>query len=253
MYHIQYTDKNASMRDYKKLAPDELLVRSIFSTLQGEGPYAGEPALFIRLAGCNRGDKTTMGCEFCDTDFRLAESKIYTIAQLVYRATMETSDLVVLTGGEPMIQDNIVPLIDAMSRIDKYVQIESNGDRIARGYRPGMAILVVSPKIKGSVYKPLKEKVSNALDYLKFVVDARPESPYNTLPLWAFERGHSQIYISPLAVYKRAVALGEISSFWTDDLLDREATAANYRYAGFVAKTNNFRLSIQSHLLVDMP
>ncbi len=254
MYHIQYQDINASKKSYHHLKPDELLITKTWETLQGEGIYAGYPAFFIRTSGCDKGHKVE-SCPWCDTDFRLSEGKIYTIDQLVFQANAAHSHLVVLTGGEPALQPNLSALIAALNKIHKKVQIESNGDRLADGYAKGIATLVVSPKIVPSTqtYKPLREDVSNALDYLKFVVDARPESPYNTLPLWAFERDHSQIYISPLAVYKRAVALGEISSFWTDDLLDREATAANYRYAGFVAKTNNFRLSIQSHLLVDMP
>lgn len=254
MYHVQYADVNASSKSFSHLKADEVLVTNTWATIQGEGPFAGHPAYFIRVAGCNRGAKQG-DCSFCDTSFELANGKIYTIDQLVFKAKSQLSRLVILTGGEPSLQPNLMPLIKALFEADKKTQIESNGDRLADGYSKGMATLVVSPKITPSTkaYKPLRADVAKAVDFLKFVVDARPESPYNALPMWAYERDHSEIYISPLAVYKRAVHPGEIASFWTEDLLDREATAANYFYAGWIAKTNNFRLSTQQHLLVGAP
>ncbi len=84
------------------------------------------------------------------------------------------------------------------------------------------------------------------------MVDARVDSPYNALPIWAFERDHSRIYISPLAAYKRPVAVGEIASFWREGLLDKNLTSANYAYAAKLAQINNFRLSVQQHLLVNI-
>ncbi len=74
LFTPQHQDPAATVNTYVVQPEDTLLVRSSFMTIQGEGPYAGRPAYFIRLGGCNYGPKTHF-CQFCDTDFRLTESK----------------------------------------------------------------------------------------------------------------------------------------------------------------------------------
>ena len=57
LYNPQYLDWNISQKHFDKYEKDQLLVKSIFLTLQGEGPFTGRQAVFVRLAGCNRGWK----------------------------------------------------------------------------------------------------------------------------------------------------------------------------------------------------
>lgn len=80
-----------------------LWVQEIFPTIQGEGPSAGLPATFVRLAGC------PLRCHFCDTDF---ESSTWhpTINEILDQINSYSSKLIVLTGGEPFRQ-NIAPLL----------------------------------------------------------------------------------------------------------------------------------------------
>jgi 7-carboxy-7-deazaguanine synthase len=98
-------------------------VHSIFYTIQGEGPFTGTPAVFIRLAGCN------IQCEFCDTDYTVGRS-LRSINSIILEvnAVLQQNPigLVVITGGEPFRQD-IAPLINALMRQRFYVQIETNG------------------------------------------------------------------------------------------------------------------------------
>src|ERR1700756_5367366 len=86
-----------------------LAVQSIFYTLQGEGPFSGQPAVFIRLAGCN------LACTFCDTDFESGiENRMETDVLIEHVGNLlAASRLVVLTGGEPLRQ-NVGPLIDRL-------------------------------------------------------------------------------------------------------------------------------------------
>lgn len=127
-----------------------LRVVSIFSTIQGEGPFAGEPAIFIRLGGCN------LRCYFCDTDFETNQYRhsiedIVTTVKLLQQVTK--TDLIVITGGEPLLQ-NIVPLMKELVPENR-VQIETAGtvwvpglERFFR-YSEGtyqMVTLVCSPK-----------------------------------------------------------------------------------------------------------
>lgn len=114
-------------------------VKEIFYTLQGEGANAGRPAVFCRFAGCNlwsgrEADRATAACKFCDTDFvgtdGLNGAK-YASAALLVAACAEAAEpnaptLVVLTGGEPMLQVD-QKLIDAFHDEGFEIAIETNG------------------------------------------------------------------------------------------------------------------------------
>src|SRR5688572_2748067 len=133
-----------------------LRVKSVFSTFQGEGPYVGMPAVFIRLAGCN------LACDFCDTEFDDGED---TALDALLARTEELAEyqagrdafkynLAVITGGEPFRQP-IGPLCDALIERGFKVQLETNGTL----YRPisRQAAIVCSPKNTGGGYKRLRE------------------------------------------------------------------------------------------------
>jgi len=265
----QYADVNTGPADYHdggKLL-GMLLVTKIFGvTIQGEGPLAGTPAIFIRLAGCNKGDKVS--CPWCDTDFRYANGTMMNTTDVIlklnelFSASMYGNKLplVVMTGGEPMLQ-HITGFVEFLLKVGWTVQIESNGDRLAEGFSESSlcsdAMLVVSPKVNPSSkrYPRLKQEVFNRADYLKFVVEANPDSPYHTIPPYVFEwnmrfRKSSRVYVSPVTAYKRPVDVGEIASIWTPGLIDVEETQRNYTYAAELCQKNGYRLSCQLHTLV---
>lgn len=116
---------NNPIRKQDLEAHGALWVQSIFGTVQGEGPFAGCPAVFVRLSGCN------LRCAFCDTDFESQWAQMG-VADLVKRVMAERvekvagASLIVLTGGEPLRQ-NVVPFIDAMLCQGMRVQIETAG------------------------------------------------------------------------------------------------------------------------------
>lgn len=258
---------------------DTLLVTSVFYTLQGEGPYAGRPALFIRLTHCN------LTCSFCDTFFdagqeftfpELEDLAIRTIEE--YHQTKITQDLLdrvvlVMTGGEPMLQQNIVKWFEYIGHTFRNIQIESNGT--VHQEIPDYVTLVVSPKCaeKDGVptkYLNIRKSVLDRADCLKFVVSADESSPYHTIPDWAAS-SNKTIYISPMNVYndlpKQAKELracnkeisieerstvDEIISFWEPGLLNLKANQANHEYAAKYCLKNGYRLNLQMHLYVSM-
>jgi organic radical activating enzyme len=251
---IQYSDRNIGPRDFPA---SQLLLTRVFHTLQGEGPSAGQPAVFVRLAGCNRGDKTTMGCDWCDTSFEFDNGvKAFDHEVVAMVRGFAKDGLVVITGGEPMIQDNVVPLIEQLTREHYDVHIESNGDRLAPGFieKCPNATLGVSPKIhpKSQTYHPLRPDVYERLDFLKFIVSADAASPYHDVPDYA-QRKYRRVYLSPMAVYKMAVPPNRVANVWDDDLIDRAATRANYRYAAELARKRRFALSVQMQLFAEIP
>lgn len=268
MHTIQNQDVNVGPANYKRLAPDQLLVTSIFYTIQGEGPYAGYPAMFVRLAGCNRGAKVGMGCEFCDTAFQYINGKTMTFAEIAFdmlnkldpRKTIN-KPLVVITGGEPMMQDNLVAFCTYLNAGPwPFIQIESNGDRLVPGFPANhIAALVVSPKVSKVAgqpgvfeYKEPNPDVFDRADYFKFVVEDDTLSPYYRLPSWA-DICARQVYVSPLTHYTRAVQPGEVPTTWNHRLVDVPRTRANYCHAVQLAMKHGYRISLQQHLMYGVP
>ena len=101
-----------------------LEVHSIFYTIQGEGPFTGYPAVFLRLAGCN------LQCPSCDTEYTEGrrEWAYGALADFVNASFPSgvVNKLVVITGGEPFRQ-NLTPLVRALVLKKIHVQIETNG------------------------------------------------------------------------------------------------------------------------------
>ena len=94
-------------------------VVEIFESIQGEGAYAGTPVLFIRLAGCTR------ECSFCDTQYH-KEGKDMKIDDIIKTINQSKMDIVVWTGGEPMLQ--IRDILTIVPRVQKEHHLETNGD-----------------------------------------------------------------------------------------------------------------------------
>ena len=269
LYLRQHSDAAIGPRNYEPFGA-ELLVTSIFYTIQGEGPLAGSPAVFVRLAGCNRGDKTAYGCQFCDTDFRFANGKPMSVEAIYERVTelrrlkvagpvASEEFLVVITGGEPMMQDNVWYLCKHLMDQNIRVQIESNGDRLAHMFHHEPLIgllLVVSPKIqaKKEGYGQIRHEVMSRANCFKFLVDAREDSPYHRIPDFILNGDYRlRTMISPLTVYAREVRQGEVPSIWSEGLLNVEATKANALYAAELAMRHGLRVSLQTHLFLAMP
>lgn len=146
-------------------------VIDVWPTIQGEGVYAGTPAVFIRLAGCN------MDCPMCDTDYT-SNRKMMALCDVtaeVKRHMKETWNLVVITGGEPFRQP-IGPLLDRLASIGG-VQIETNGT----GWQPkitwGRFHVCCSPK--GSKLHP---QIVNRIDSFKYVLREGEVSKKDGLP-----------------------------------------------------------------------
>lgn len=257
---IQNTDRAISARDYKALGT-KILVTSMFSTIQGEGPYSGHPAMFVRLAGCNYGDKNAY-CQFCDTSFFFDKGEALEADELVARVLAtegyHPKQVLVITGGEPTLQVNLLAFIMKVRVHFKEIQIETNGTQpkfyheavnrdMMRTFKS-----VVSPKanVKTAKYPQVSGDVLWWATCLKFVVSADPDSPHHEVPQWALDSAKN-IYVSPMAVYLRPYS-GEVSSIWEEGLIDKVQTARNYNYAAEYAMKHRLLLSVQTHLFIGL-
>jgi len=125
-----------------------LAISEIFSSIQGEGPFAGRPATFVRMAGCN------LCCSWCDTDYA---PKGQLFVDDILAAVEEHDDgLVVLTGGEPFRQD-ITTLVARLHGMGRDVQIETNGTLSIPDFPWELVTLVCSPKA-GRIHDDIRRR-----------------------------------------------------------------------------------------------
>src|ERR1700728_3165314 len=82
-----------------------LLIHEIYRSLQGESTFAGLPCVFVRLTTCN------LRCVYCDTPHAFAQGEVLELDSVVSRALELGDDLVEITGGEPLLQPEVYPLM----------------------------------------------------------------------------------------------------------------------------------------------
>lgn len=254
---IQYPEHNVTKKEIQERSGDGLLVHSHWYSIQGEGPFAGIPAYFIRLAGCNRGAK--IDCAWCDTNFRMDEASVMSVNELLECVNrglpgQAPLQLVVITGGEPLLHSNVRYLAHALENSGRLVQFETNGD-LLHSYKPVEAtssFFVVSPKVSAysGRYSEIKDEAKPLIGCLKFLVSSDPDSPYHHLPEYAFS-GAFDVFLSPINEYRQDVAAGEVASFW-DGIYDPDRCAANYAYAAKLCMEHGFRLSLQTHIFASV-
>ena len=169
---------------------DFLKVVKIFKTLQGEGPFSGEPAIFIRLGGCN------LQCSFCDTEFdKFTNMSLNRILRLIkQKIAKDKINLIVITGGEPLRQP-IEKLCSLLIARKFKVQIETNGTIIRK--LPTDIYIVCSPKLTNGQYY-IKKTLIDFADCFKFLLD--PKGAYNFVPKLATNK---PIYVQAIDSYNK--------------------------------------------------
>lgn len=99
-------------------------IAEMFSSINGEGTHAGQLAFFIRFTGCN------LDCSYCDTKWANVPNAKYTEMtgdEILSEVKKSGIKNVTVTGGEPLIQPNIIPLLEMLCGDGHYVEIETNG------------------------------------------------------------------------------------------------------------------------------
>lgn len=254
-------DRNVSVRDYEKIPIGHLLVTRTFYTFQGEGPFAGWPAVFVRLAGCNIGAKKD--CPWCDTRFNYDEGWVSSFESLETTVNSHPqASLIVFTGGEPLLQHDRICAFVAYYEMRNpgrglVWQIETNGlllrEDMFETVTSSSIHYVISPKIPStaSTYRPFPH-VWTGPDrriYLKYVVTADEHSAYHRLPnlVDGLTVYHGvPVYVSGMTAYKKAPV--GVASIWDTNTIDQAATAANYAHAAKLALERGLRVSYQTHL-----
>lgn len=98
-----------------------LVIHEIYRSLQGESTFAGLPCVFIRLTACH------LRCVYCDTPHAFNQGEVLELGE-IFRRTLELGDdLVELTGGEPLLQPEVYPLMTRLADAGKTVLLETSG------------------------------------------------------------------------------------------------------------------------------
>lgn len=221
-----------------------LYIKEVFYTLQCEGPRAGQPAVFVRLAGCN------LRCYFCDTEFDNGELvDLVPLTDRIIDTRRADCRLVVLTGGEPMAQQ-LLPLVAALHQAGFIAQVETAGtcapppigdNSCASLVDVGALEIVCSPKTP-----TLAREIRLLCRHFKYVVAHGELDPSDGLPMMSTQQQGrvsrivrpptgATVYLQPMADH------------------DRETSNQNVQQAVRACLTHGYRLSLQQHKIVGVP
>jgi len=120
-----------------------LTVNEIFYSIQGESTRAGERCVFVRLTACD------LRCSWCDTPYAFHEGRKMSVDEVVDTVDRFGCDLVEVTGGEPLLQDDVYPLMDRLLASGRTVMLETGGHRPIDRV-PAPVIKIVDVKCPGS-------------------------------------------------------------------------------------------------------
>jgi hypothetical protein len=208
----------------------------------------------------------------CDTFFNKGEwLGVDTLLNMV-AGPYPKANLLVITGGEPTLQPNLTGFLNKAVKKFHKVQVESNGIKSLE--MPSQVHLVVSPKCSEKDGKPTRylkpnKDVLECVDTFKFVLSGDPDSPYHSVPDWAFtwqDYTGGSIYVSPITEYSRYPdraymvegSLGERSmaekvSFWQPGLLDMDKMRRNHEHAARYCMEHGTYLTMQMQLFASIP
>jgi 7-carboxy-7-deazaguanine synthase len=120
-----------------------LTVNEIFYSIQGESTRAGRPCVFVRLTACD------LRCSWCDTPYAFVEGRKMSVDEVVAAVDGYACPLVEITGGEPLLQEDVYPLMDRLLGGGRTVMLETGGHRPIDRV-PDAVLKVVDVKCPGS-------------------------------------------------------------------------------------------------------
>ena len=99
----------------------KLTINEIYQSIQGESTWAGERCVFVRLTFCD------LRCNYCDTEYAFYEGKKMSLSEIIDRVEELHCPLVEITGGEPLLQKNVLPLMSILCDTSHTVLLETSG------------------------------------------------------------------------------------------------------------------------------
>jgi 7-carboxy-7-deazaguanine synthase len=149
-----------------------LTINEIFHSVQGESTYAGRPCVFVRLTACD------LRCSWCDTPYAFHEGRKRSLDDILAEVDRYGCPLVEVTGGEPLLQEEVYPLMEALVARGRTVLLETGGHRSTELVPAGVTtILDVKCPGSGESHRndPANLERLRPHDEVKFVVKDRAD------------------------------------------------------------------------------
>jgi 7-carboxy-7-deazaguanine synthase len=149
-----------------------LTVNEIFHSIQGESTRAGQPCVFVRLTACD------LRCSWCDTPYAFVEGRKMSVDDVLAAVDGYGCPLVEITGGEPLLQEDVYELMRRLDAGGRTVMLETGGHRSVERVPPGV-LKIVDVKCPGSGEADKNDWANlgrlTARDEVKFVVKDRAD------------------------------------------------------------------------------
>jgi 7-carboxy-7-deazaguanine synthase len=191
-----------------------LTVNEIFKSLQGESSFTGLPCIFIRLAGCN------LRCTWCDTEYAFYEGQPKSVQDIMAAIEPLGVPLVEITGGEPLLQDTVYDLMNALLANNYKVLMETGGGvSVAKVPKQVIKILDIKCPGSGEASKNLWDNLDhlNPGDEVKFVLADRADYEWSREILDCYNI-HKKVKVLFSPVYDK-LDLKELAAWVLEDNL----------------------------------
>ena len=174
-----------------------LSVNEIFYSIQGESTHAGRPCVFVRLAGCD------LRCTWCDTAYAFNDGRKMSVDEVVERVDAYGSPLVEVTGGEPLLQEDVYPLMQRLIDSGRTVLLETGGQvDVSRVPSAVVKVMDVKCPASGESARVDWDNIDRlgTRDQVKFVIQDRDDYEYarDIVTRHALDRRCAAVLLSPV-------------------------------------------------------
>lgn len=175
----------------------KLTINEIYLSVQGESTWAGLPCVFVRLTFCD------LRCNYCDTEYAFYEGKKQSLGEIVDQVLGYHCPLVEITGGEPLLQKNVLPLMTMLADAGRTVLLETSGAHDIATVDPRVhRIMDLKTPGSGEVDRNLFSNIAQLTprDEVKFVIGSREDYEWSRAQLREHhlaERCHAVLF-SPI-------------------------------------------------------
>jgi len=230
--------KNKQYRVSDFIEESKIAIRKIFYTIQGEGIYSGKASIFIRFGHCS------LACEFCDTEFEnnIVKLTVEEIYEKVMEVKPEFCNLIIITGGEPLLQPKSADLINFLLDKGFVVQIETAGTHFPNGLNVGHPNLTIicSPKT-GKLNQELEKHIS----HYKYIISSRNVSDVDGLPI--IYTNNSKVRVSrPSKDFTGTIYISPMDEY------DKKLDKRNLQLVTKIAMQYGYTISLQTHKILNV-
>ena len=156
----------------RSMSEEALTINEIYHSIQGESTWAGQRCVFVRLTFCN------LRCNYCDTEYAFYEGKKQTLNEIVDLVAALNCPLVEITGGEPLLQKNVLPLMSMLADAGHTILLETSGAHDVSAVDPRVhRIMDLKTPGSGEVERNLWSNIDHltSRDEVKFVIGSRED------------------------------------------------------------------------------